>query len=120
MFSAALFAPRELSSTSTRGFPLLLKATRKEAECLEKTRQFIFFHARSSASTVNNIASGVRRIRRFGKAIGLPVTPTAYVGDYEPLALGWYLVARASKAKAQSLSGGQVGHLGYLCLGRDA
>jgi hypothetical protein len=65
----------------------------------------MFFHARSSASTANNIASGVHRIRRFGKAIGLPVTPTAYVGDYEPLALGWYLVARAAKVKAQSLSG---------------
>jgi hypothetical protein len=37
--------------------------------------------------------------------IGLPVTPTAYVGDYEALALGWYLVARASKVKVQSLSG---------------
>jgi hypothetical protein len=36
----------------------------------------------------NNTAPGAHRIRRFGKAIGLPATPTAYVGDYEPLALG--------------------------------
>jgi hypothetical protein len=87
------------------GHPAPSEAVRKEAECLEKTRVFMFFHARSSASTVNNIASGVRRIRRFGKALGLPITPTPYVGNYEPLALGWYLVARASKVKVQSLSG---------------
>jgi hypothetical protein len=34
-------------------------------------------------------------------------TPTPYIGDYEPLALGWYLVARASKVEVQSLSGGR-------------
>jgi hypothetical protein len=89
------------------GHPAPSEAARKEAECLEKTRQFMFFHARSSASAVNNIASCVRRIRRFGKALGLPITPTPYIGDYEPLALGWYLVARASKVKVKSLSGGR-------------
>ena len=79
--------------------------TRKSAELLEKTRQFMFFHARSSASTVNNIASGVRRLKRFEKVMGLPVTPVPFSGDYEEVALGWYFVARATKVKVQSLSG---------------
>ena len=71
---------------------------------LEKVRQFMFFHARSAASTVNGIASSVRRIRRFEGVMGLPVTPSAYTGDYEPLALGWYFMARASEVKVQSLA----------------
>ena len=63
---------------------------------LEKVRQFMFFHARSAASTVNGIASSVRRIRRFEEVMGLPVTPSAYTGDYEPLALGWYFMLHGS------------------------
>jgi hypothetical protein len=88
------------------GHPAPSEAARKEAECLEKTRQFMFFHARSSASTANNMASGVRRIRRFGKALGLPHHTDAV---YRRLRAAGsrlvYLVARASKVKAQSLSG---------------
>ena len=79
-------------------------STRAAAVELERTRQFMFFHARSSASTVNGIASSVKRIRRFEGAMGLPVTPAPYTGDYEPLALGWYFMARASEVKVQSLS----------------
>jgi hypothetical protein len=37
--------------------------------------------------------------------VGLPVTPVAFTGDYEEVALGWYFVARATKVKVQSLSG---------------
>ena len=37
--------------------------------------------------------------------MGLPVTPVAFTGDYEEVALGWYFVARATKVKVQSLSG---------------
>jgi hypothetical protein len=79
--------------------------TRTSAELLEKTRQFMFYHARSSASTVNKIASGVRKLKRFEKVMGLPVTPVQFSGDCEEVALGWYFVARATKVKVQSLSG---------------
>jgi hypothetical protein len=65
----------------------------------------MFYHARSSASAVNNTASGVRRPKRFEKVVGLPVTPVPFSGDYEEVALGWYFVARATKVKVQSLSG---------------
>jgi hypothetical protein len=87
------------------GRPAPTGETRTSAELLEKTRQFMYYRARSSASTVNNIASGVRRLTRFEKVMGLPVTPVAFSGDYEVVALGWYFVARASKVKVQSLSG---------------
>ncbi len=40
-------------------------STRVAAVEVERTRQFMFFHARSSAHTVNGIASLVKRIRRF-------------------------------------------------------
>jgi hypothetical protein len=47
----------------------------------------------------------VGRPARFEKVMGLPVTPVAFTGDYEEVALGWYFFARATKVKVQSLSG---------------
>ena len=76
----------------------------REAVQLESARQYMWFYSRSSASTISNLNSGVKHIRKFESKFKVKLTPTPLrKEDFSVIANAWYMMDRGSKVKVQSL-----------------